>query len=152
MQTVHAPLEALAGRFVTRVSRTALGGAVTGKLGFDLGEHPSARSKVARDMLARIGTDAREFAEQHNTGSAARCAFVPDADALVGGADGGAARAAAEAATAELVELLSSRREGDAALVQEALPLILERVNALRKACCAKGPRKDKKTYFFPTS
>ena len=52
---------------------------VGSSLGFDVSAHPDARSKVARDMQARLEADATEYASQLNSSTAARCLFALDA-------------------------------------------------------------------------
>ena len=114
---------------VTRVPYAALGagaGAVSASLGFDVSRHPDARSKVARDMQARLAVDAAEYARLVSAATVPRMLATLDAEAVVRG-DRTAARSGLEA----LVSSLTQLRDRDAAYVREALPSILKRANTL---------------------
>eukprot|EP00966_Prymnesium_polylepis_P272533 6296383-Prymnesium_polylepis.1 len=87
-------------------------------------------------MLARLMADAEEYAQGLNGSSVSRC-VVPTVDgstALLSAeavVSQPAARAAAEAQVRLLLDELSALRDKDAAVVRDALPLILKRANAV---------------------
>ena len=124
-------------------------------IGFDVSTHPDARSKVARDMLARLAADAEEHARQLASSTSPRCLFVLDASKLVyGGANDGvgfganlAACAEAEAELKRLIATLSEQRDRDAAYVREALPQILRRANAIDLEGAPREARRDRELF-----
>ena len=62
---LHWSAQGACERWCVTRERLQLGGApVEATMGFDVSAHPEAESKVARDMLARLSTDAAEYAQQ----------------------------------------------------------------------------------------
>jgi hypothetical protein len=125
-----APLRALdLDRFVTKLARSELGEReVSATLGFDVSRHPDARSKVAIDMLSRLSADAVIFAKGLNGSSVPRCVCLREAELVVRDS---AARDSAAAQVRELLAELTELREKDAAVVRDALPMLVKNASSV---------------------
>jgi len=131
----RAPLEALGlSRYVQRVSRATLGQPqACDTLGFDVAAHPDAKSKVARDMQARLAADVVNFAGKYNSSLVSQCTFIPSPEAVVrdDGVEARGARVAAESALRELIDQLHELREKDGSYVRRALAALLARARTV---------------------
>ena len=128
LQFSEAPLDVLGlWKYVQKVPRVSSTQA-SGEMPFEVGRHPDAQSKVARDMIDRVAADVAEYAQLHNNSLIAECSFLRQAEEIM---SNDAMRETAREGVAALLAALTAQREADARYVQKALPQLLKQVHSV---------------------